>query len=201
MNDSFRTSGLKPLTKLLAIIGLMMGTLPSMAAEKYAVLVGVSKYPHLKSHLQLEGPVNDVVLMRQVLREKGFADDHIQVLAEGDQTRLPTRNNILTTLTRLTEQVQADDFVFLYFSGHGSQQPIASAANKHREPDGLDELFLPRDIGYWQDDVGVVENAIVDDELNTVITTLRDKGAFTWAVFDSCHSGTMTRGVKKSRHS
>ena len=134
--------------------------------------------------------------MKQVLREKGFVDDHIQVLAEGEK-HLPTRKNILATLDRLTQQVKPDDFVFLYFSGHGSQLPISAAAKRHHEPDGLDELFLPRDIGYWQNDVGAVENAIIDDELNTVITALRNKGTFTWIVFDSCHSGTMTRGLTK----
>lgn len=175
-------------------------SLPSMAMEKYALLVGVSKYPNLEARFQLEGPIYDVKLMTYILQEKGFPQDHIQILADGssDETSLPTRQNILAALNHLTEQVKSGDFVFLHFAGHGSQQPVLEATKTHNEPDGLDELFLPRDIGHWQDDIGTVKNAIVDDELNKYMTVLRNKGAFTWVVFDSCHSGTMTRGIKKN---
>jgi hypothetical protein len=61
--------------------------------------------------------------------------------------------------------------------------------------DGLDELFLPVDIGPWSDQVGEVQNALVDDEIGALIDGLRAKGANVWAVFDSCHSGTATRAV------
>ncbi|MEL7115743.1 MAG: hypothetical protein AAGP08_09145, partial [Pseudomonadota bacterium] len=61
------------------------------------------------------------------------------------------------------------------------------------ELDGLDELFLPVDIGPWNDTVGTVENALVDDEIGEMIGALKAKGATVWAVFDSCHSGTVTR--------
>jgi hypothetical protein len=182
----------------LAILCLIASAFwaPVMAGEKYALLVGVSNYPNLEQHLQLQGPANDVVLMKRVLRDKGVA--HIQILAEGrSKGQRPTRQAILAALARLTQQVKPDDFVFLYFSGHGSQQPV-SPTNTHHEPDGLDELFLPRDIGHWNDRIGAVKNAIVDNELNKHITALRHKGAFIWAVFDSCHSGTMTRAIKKN---
>ncbi|MFM7445747.1 MAG: hypothetical protein ACKO2N_17885, partial [Tabrizicola sp.] len=64
------------------------------------------------------------------------------------------------------------------------------------ELDGLDELFLPVDIGPWSDQVGEVQNALVDDEIGALIDGLRAKGANVWAVFDSCHSGTATRAVE-----
>ena len=83
-----------------------------------------------------------------------------------------------------------DDFVYLHFSGHGSQAP---ALNDETELDGLDELFLPVDIGPWNDTVGAVENALLDDEIGEMIGAIRAKGATVWAVFDSCHSGTATR--------
>lgn len=40
-----------------------------------------------------------------------------------------------------------------------------------------------------------MENALVDDEIGHLIAQLRRKGATVWAVFDSCHSGTVTRGA------
>jgi len=60
--------------------------------------------------------------------------------------------------------------------------------------DGLDEIFLPYDVGRWNGSAGGVENAIVDDEFGTSIDALRATGAFVWVVFDACHSGTMDRG-------
>jgi hypothetical protein len=182
------------MTKTVVMLCLIACTFPVVAARKHALLVGVSKYPNLTLSSQLEGSANDVVLMKQVLQEKGFATRHIQVLSE--KSVLPTRRNILGALKRLTRQVRAGDFVFLYFAGHGSQQPISSSA-QHHEPDGLDEIFLPRDIGLWNDQLGTVKNVIVDNELTPYLTALRRKGVFIWIVFDSCHSGTMTRAIPK----
>ncbi len=51
------------------------------------------------------------------------------------------------------------------------------------------------DIGPWDDAVGHVKNGLVDDEIGALIDSLREKGADVWAVFDSCHSGTVTRGA------
>jgi hypothetical protein len=52
------------------------------------------------------------------------------------------------------------------------------------------------DIGPWSDQIGAVENSLVDDEIGAMIDGLRAKGAHVWAVFDSCHSGTATRAVE-----
>lgn len=58
----------------------------------------------------------------------------------------PTRQAILDALHTLSEELQRDDFVYLHFSGHGSQQP-QSKGKLSRETDGLDEIFLPTDTG------------------------------------------------------
>ena len=46
-----------------------------------------------------------------------------------------------------------------------------------------------------QPDKGV-PNALMDDEIGAALDAIRDKGAFIWAVFDCCHSGTATRGAE-----
>lgn len=161
----------------------------------HALLIGVSAYPALNEHWQLQdGPRNDVMLMRTVLQEKGFRPERITVLADGVEgaAGLPTRAAILDGLTDLSERVQPGDFVMVYYSGHGAQQPVTEATAA-REPDGLDEILLPRDVRRWQESAGGVENAIVDDEIETRLTALRQRGAFVWAVFDSCHAATVTR--------
>lgn len=170
----------------------------AVAAQRYALLVGVSSYPSLPESLQLIGPQNDVDLMRGVLMQRGFAAQNIRVLA--DKVRgahgEPTRAAIMNELKALAGRAGKGDFVVLFFAGHGSQQPARDLGPNNPEPDGLDEMFLPRDIGKWENTVGTVQNAIVDDELGAAITAIRNRGAFVWAIFDTCHSGTITRGIE-----
>ena len=177
---------------LAFVIGLAS---PAVFATDYALLVGVSTYPGLPEKDWLTGPANDVRLMRQVLLTRGFAASRIQVLADGvADAALPTRNAILDGLDELAGEVGAGDFVYLHFAGHGARQP-QGAQDTDVEPDGLDEIFLPRDIGRWDQDIQRVENAISDDEFDRYISAIRRRGAFVWAVFDSCHSGTLMRGA------
>lgn len=164
-------------------------------AQQYALLVGVSAYPALDKNLQLHGPQNDVVLAKKVLKDVGFADENIRIVANGvkDAQGEPTRQGILNELDALAKEAQRGDFVYLQFGGHGSQQP-SRPDKPAKEPDGLDEIFLPVDVGQWDDSIGSVKNSIRDDELGVKFDAIRERGAFVWAVFDACHSGNITRG-------
>lgn len=157
----------------------------------YALLVGVSQYP--QGVPSLRGPRNDVQLIQRLLLERKFAAKHIQILADGVEgaAGLPTHAAIMNALQRLARQVRSGDFVYLHFSGHGSRQPVTADAT---EPDGLDEIFLPHDIGRWDGGNHAVRNALVDNEMGKAINRLRERGAFVWAVFDACHSATFARG-------
>jgi Caspase domain len=175
----------------LALLGL------NAWAEKHALLVGVSNYPALEARLQLDGPRNDIVLIRSVLERRGFEAARMQVLADGvDGAGDPTRAAILGALEVLVARAKPGDLAYLYFAGHGSQQPVDKAHPAARnEPDGLFEIFLPRDVGKWDDKIGAVHNAIVDHELAAHLDALLGKGVFVFAVFDACHSATLMRGV------
>ena len=178
---------------LAVLIGLLTGSAVCLAQERYAVLVGVGQYPHLKDSLQLRGPSNDVRLFRDyLLRVEGFQEDHIVWLSDNTPTR-PQRANILAALDDLEARVEEGDFVLLYFAGHGARQPAGEGATE--ELDGYDEIFLARDVKGWNKAIGSVENAIVDDEIGAFIQAYRLRGVDVWLIFDSCHSGTMTRGV------
>ncbi|MEG3640342.1 caspase family protein [Magnetococcus sp. PR-3] len=169
---------------------------PVLAGQKHALLVGVSQYDNLPKHLQLNGPANDVQLMHNLLLERGFIPERIKVLADGVKgaDNRPTRAHILSALQQLAKDAQHDDFVFLLFGGHGSQAPV-TAGKGAEEADGLNEIFLPIDSGQWDGTQGTVSNALLDDEIAQSIYQIRNRGAFVWAVFDTCHSGTMTRGM------
>lgn len=177
----------------MALFGMLLA--PAAPAVNHALLVGVSQYPSLPQKDWLVGPANDVRLMRRVLQTRGFDDARIRVLADGVAgAALPTRDAIVGALQGLARQVGDGDFVYLHFAGHGARQP-QGAADTDVEPDGLDEIFLPRDIGRWDRDIQQVAQAITDDDFDRYISAIRRRGAFVWAVFDSCHSGTMMRGA------
>lgn len=191
---------------LWTLVALLAATSAASAAgARRALLVGVSNYPkETVGDLQLAGPKNDVALMIDTVARMGFADRDTIVLADaleetGSPRRAdgpPTRAAILAALADLGARSGPGDFVLLYFSGHGSQQPDPDPAKRPvPKPDGLEEIFLPIDIGPWEDSVGAVANALVDHELGRAVATIRATGAEVWVVIDACHSGTMTRAA------
>ena len=190
-------TAIRALGFMAAMAAALLAPGEAAANQRHALLVGVSSYPTLGQNLQLHGPKNDVVLMRTLLQQRGFDARNIRVLADGlAGAGEPTRAAIMNELKAIAGRVGRGDFVFLFFAGHGSQQPAKNLGPQNPEPDGLDEMFLPRDIGKWSGATESVQNAIVDDELGAAITAIRNRGAFVWAVFDTCHSGTITRGIE-----
>lgn len=165
-------------------------------ARRHALLVGCTLYPTLDVQ-QLEGPANDVVLMRSLLQDRfQFPADQVVTLAESEpDVRKPTRANIEQNFARLAKTVRPGDQVVILMSGHGTQQPDAEPADPNDpEPDGLDEVFLPRDAKPFDRQTHTTPNCIVDDELGLWVRRIRDAGALVWIIVDSCHSGTIVRG-------
>jgi hypothetical protein len=143
------------------------------------------------------------------LKRRGFQPDDVVVLADGLPTRddvpkvagSPTRAAIMDGLKALADKARADDFVVFHFSGHGATQPVTDpAAQIEPEPDGRDQVLLPRDAGRYEASLRGIRNAIIDDELAVALDAIRVKGATVWVVVDACHSGSVTRsgGVARS---
>ena len=179
------------------------------AGATYALLIGATEYPSLPKQRWLEGPLNDVRLMVDVLQRPPFsvATANITTLTTVDlvdsrqrrrAVEQPTRANIRREFERLARTVGKNDQVVILMAGHGSQQPNQDDPTDE-EPDGLDEIFLPSDIGKWNGAVGAVRNAIVDDDLRGWLTAIRQKGTFVWIIVDACQSGTITRGTNAER--
>lgn len=174
---------------------LLTGSVASAATQ--ALLIGVSDYPGLNGAHRLAGPRNDVRNMAGALSSLGLRATDITILADG-VTRPATRAAILGELDRLLARSREGDWLILYFSGHGSQQPQIGNGNGHVEPDGLDEIFLPHDATGWNGHAGRVGNAISDDELGRFIDAAGARNVNVWGIFDTCHAEGMSRALAAS---
>ena len=137
-----------------------------------APLVGCTKYDNLKPSRSLQGPVNDVVLMKHFLTDQLHLDSgSIKVLSEAEagshgEALRPTRANIEREIRAIVSAVQAGDQVLILLAGHGGQQPESKNPDPtYLKPDGLDQMFLPCDCGQWNGKKWCVERAIADYEL------------------------------------
>ncbi|WP_224407714.1 caspase family protein [Afifella sp. IM 167] len=155
-----------------------------------ALLVGVSNYDDAIGLADLEGPPNDVRLLRDALGAHDIRD--VTILADKVEggTR-PTREAILGAFADLQSRATSGDLVIIHMSGHGTRQPDQNGD----EADGYDELFLPADVKRAEPGSGVIPNALVDDEIGEAVDDIRRKGADVWFVMDSCHSGTGLRAA------
>lgn len=163
-------------------------------AERYALLVGVGEVKALPARLRLRGPDNDVALMREALIARGFAPEHIRVLARHARPAAapPTYTAIRQAMNELVSRASHGDTIVLHLAGHGTKVP-QRPGGAWPEPDGLDEVFLAEDTQPWDAATGRLPNALLDDEIGAWMDALVDRGAAVWALFDTCHAGGMAR--------
>lgn len=151
---------------------------------KWALLVGIDRYPGFGSEVQLEGCVNDVQILRDALiRRFGFTEDRMTVLLN----EWATRDGILAAMEDLVRKVGEDDVVVFHYSGHGSQQ--GEPEGEEDEPDGWDETLVPFDSGRFPRK----NRDITDDEIYGWLLRLTARTPHVTLIIDSCHSGTVVR--------
>jgi hypothetical protein len=87
--------------------------------KHWAVLVGVSTY---KDSSPLPVCAKDVVAIAHQLVLGGFALERMVVLVDdAPDDKLPTRDNILSTLKVVADATQPDDLLLFYYTGHGDE--------------------------------------------------------------------------------
>lgn len=163
---------------LACFAATLTGSAPaSHSGVKRALLIGINRYAAVPS---LKGAVNDVMTMKEVLIQRwGFDPVNIAMLIDEQATR----DNMTAALENIVRDANAEDTVYIHYSGHGSQVQDLNGD----EADGLDETLVPQN-GRTP---GVRD--IVDDELGELLSKLRTRNVL--IVLDSCHSGTATRSV------
>ncbi len=96
-----------------------------------------------------------------------------------------TVSGVKTAMEQLISRIQGpDDEVLIYYSGHGSQADDLDGD----EPDGKDETLVLHDSRTR----GLSD--LLDDELAGYLDSIHKKTKHVVTIFDSCHSGSVTRG-------
>lgn len=145
-----------------------------------AVLCGINSYPDAP----LAGCLNDISDMAALLTSKcGFKKNDIRLLAD----RRATAAAIKSRLAWLVQGAVAGDRLFFMFSGHGAQ--VTSRDPISEEVDGLDEVICPSNFN-WDDD-----RMIRDNDFEKIFSAVPSGVQFIW-ISDSCHSGSMERGIR-----
>lgn len=155
-----------------------MAAIPVTQARR-ALLVGIDDYPHLR---KLQGCVNDVGMMREILQENfGFPAENVTLIVNDEATR----EKILAAIDALIAATGTDDLVVIHYAGHGGQMSDMEGD----EPSGLDSTVQPYDTQGWQG----VNTDITDDELALKLDALGQRTRYITLIMDCCHSGTITR--------
>ncbi len=161
------------------------GSAPAENVERNrrrALLIGIDDYQHVS---RLNGPVNDAKDIEDFIKgHVGFKKSDVRLLLDEEATK----KNIMSSVKEwLVEGTNAGDEVFLFYSGHGFQQPDTDGD----EADNLDETLVPVDASV--DESGKINGMITDDELGVLLGRL--VGRRVHVVVDACHSGTSTRSA------
>lgn len=168
----------------------MLLPLFSVAQERYALLIGIGQYPEDSGWAIIHGD-NDVIIIKQLLLEQGFKEDNIAVLINSAATKA----GIMSALEELRIKANANDVVYIHFSGHGQQVTDLDGD----ESDRFDEAWIPYDARKkYEAGVYEGENHIIDDELNSYLNGLRSKVGVRGKIVlvaDACHSGSGSRGL------
>lgn len=146
-----------------------------MANARTALCVGIDDYA---SPYELSGCVRDARAWAKTLTDLGFA---VTMLTNQEATRAA----ILDRLGALVDGAAAGDSLVFQFAGHGTQVDDLDGD----ERDGKDEALCPVDYGDGA--------LVIDDDLRAIFGRVPAQVSCTCFI-DCCHSGTITRLVRRT---
>ena len=166
------------------------------AQTKRGLIVAIGDYPETGSNPDWPdiSSVNDIPLIRSALQKQGFHSDNINVIKNEEATK----KGIVDAISALTASCNKGDIVILHISSHGQQ----IEDDNQDEIDGYDEAIVPYGAPAEYKDGYDFSQHLRDDELESLLIDLRLKVGPNGDVIvfaDACHSGTVSRGVEKSR--
>lgn len=172
-------------------------------APKFALLIGINQYKTYPTDKvrDLRGTNNDVALMKNLLvgtyqfKADETPNSPVKTLLNAQATQEAIRSNFKTQLIdnaksyfekMATKDAKDGATVVFYYSGHGSKLPDQNGD----ETDEIDETIVPHDSTTNVQ----TQKDIRDDEFDVWFKELKNYTTNITFIFDSCHSGTVTRG-------
>ncbi|KHD08882.1 hypothetical protein PN36_03360 [Candidatus Thiomargarita nelsonii] len=182
--DRGRPNKVKRYQASLDKVAAFKATLQTKTVGKHALLIGIENYRYPVA--PLKGTINDIKLVQGVLRKRfGFSEKDFIILLDNKATHTGIEN----AFKRLIKRVKPGDFVYIHYSGHGSQTTDLNGD----EPSGKDQTWVSygtrRNRQTHKDNYDVL-----DDEINTWLAAIYAKTDQVIFVSDSCHSATVARG-------
>lgn len=158
---------------------------------KFALLVGISQYKN-NNQKKIDGCVNNVDLLAQTLKENyGFKNNEVDATLINEKATkkaiIEKFRTFLVANAREAKRNGKEAVIVYYFCGHGSQTPNQKDDVEDKEDDGKDETFVAYDSR-------VDDYDILDDEMDDLKWELRQETSNTTLIFESCHSGSASRG-------
>lgn len=182
---------IKIILLLISILYIFISN-SALAAGKHALLIGIKNYNYSNSIHSLKGPTNDIKLTKQVLTERfGFRYRDFIVIKDTEATH----SGIERAFEKLIRRVKRNDFVYIFYSGHGSQ----TTDFNRDEPSGKDQTWVSYGARANNWDNAIDNYDVLDDEINIWLAKLYKKTDQVVFVSDSCHSATVDRGKKLVR--
>jgi hypothetical protein len=142
--------------------------------KRTALCVGIDAYPAPNT---LTGCVNDS-------RDWEALFQSMQCAVSTLRNEEATRAAITDALARHVSQLQPGDLFLFQYAGHGTQFPDDTGD----EPDNSDEAFCPVDM--------MTSGFLRDDEVRAILNRV-PQGALAVAFIDCCHSGSITRMIRR----
>jgi hypothetical protein len=170
----------------------------SFSQSKKAFIVTIGDYPTQNGWSDLSSSKDKEIVM-DLLLSQGF--DASSIVSLTDQNA--TYSGFKTSMNAFITSLQKGDIIYFHFSGHGQQVMDVSSKDfkteflDQDEPDGWDEALVLYNAPMKWSDGYKFEEHLVDDQINHYFNSIREKIGGTGqliAVFDACHSGTISRG-------
>ncbi len=163
----------------IVLLFLGFGIFPEFAfAEKYALVIGIH-YDNMGASAIPECATDAKVICEFLQKRYAFSKENITLLISKEATI----EKITKAFNDLIDKVDADDQVFIYYSGHGTQ---VDDDNGDETKDHLDEAIVTYDPkGKYK-----ANEFIRDDQIGEWIQEIRNSNAHVVVLMDSCYSGT-----------
>ena len=171
---------------LLWLVLMSIAMASTARGEDRALLIGVGRYAHFDDRLR--GVSLDLDMMTEMAQLMGFQKTAIKILEHENAT---TTNVYQTFDNWLINEIEPEDRVLIYFSGHGSQVPDEN----NDEQDHFDEVLLLYDTTLTVTDGRQSLNGVLhDDRFNRMLAQIKSRNIL--VILDACHSGSATRSLR-----